>query len=59
MGETFYKDTHVLTASIEITVKGEVWVWDAGNLMTPIKLGHRVSDLVYIVAHRRGLIEDW
>ena len=53
MGETFYKDTHVLTASIEITVKGE-----AGNSMTPIKLGHRVSDLVYIVAHRRGLIED-
>ena len=25
--------------------------------MTPIKQGHRVSDLVYIVAHRRGLIE--
>ena len=27
--------------------------------MTPIKLGHRVSDLVYIhvVAHRRGLVE--
>ena len=24
MDETFYKDTHVLTARIEITVKGEV-----------------------------------
>ena len=56
MGETFYKDAHVLTASIEITVKGEVR--DAGNPMTSIKLGHHVSGLVYIVAHRRGLIED-
>ena len=56
MGETFYKDAHVLTASIEIMVKGEVR--DAGNPMTSIKLGHHVSGLVYIVAHRRGLIED-
>ena len=30
----------------------------AGNPMTPIKLRRRVSDLVYIVAHRRGLIVD-
>ena len=59
MGKTFYKGAHVYTLSIEITVKGEVRVWDAGNPMAPIKLGHRISDLVYIVAHRRGLTEDW
>ena len=35
--------SHVLTASIEITVKGEVGVLNVGIQMTSIKLANRVS----------------
>ena len=46
---TFYKDTHEWTANIEIKrVKYEFEI---------LKLGQRVSGLVYIAAHRRGVVE--